>query len=272
MDLGRRRRERKRAASESEIVLGYPDGTSLRARLVDSSEGGAGIACARAPGEGARVTAGGRRARVCWEAQLADRSWRAGLSFEDAARPSAVEPEEDCYETLQLSPNADSETIQRVFRILAQRYHPDNQQTGNEEAFKRVLAAYRVLNDPEQRAAFDARRAASQEARWWIFDRYEATQGLEAEKRKRHGILGVLHARRMADPSQPFLTIRELEQLLGCPKEHLEFSLWYLKETGAVARSDNGRYAITARGVDQAEAEGWRAPERRMLEDGNPRA
>jgi curved DNA-binding protein CbpA len=41
----------------------------------------------------------------------------------------------DYYEALQLSPNADLETIERVFRMLAKRYHPDNDQTGNVDKF-----------------------------------------------------------------------------------------------------------------------------------------
>src|SRR5438105_3187548 len=41
----------------------------------------------------------------------------------------------DHYEALQLSPNADSETVDRVYRILAKRYHPDNQQTGDAARF-----------------------------------------------------------------------------------------------------------------------------------------
>ena len=32
----------------------------------------------------------------------------------------------DYYEVLQVSRNADFETIERVFRLLAKRYHPDN--------------------------------------------------------------------------------------------------------------------------------------------------
>jgi len=32
----------------------------------------------------------------------------------------------DYYEDLQISPIADLETIERVFRLLAKRYHPDN--------------------------------------------------------------------------------------------------------------------------------------------------
>ena len=43
------------------------------------------------------------------------------------------------------------------------------------------------------------------------------------------------------------------EQLLGVPREHLEFSLWYLKEQGMIVRSDSGKFQITIKGVDQAE-------------------
>ena len=37
------------------------------------------------------------------------------------------------YEDLQVSSNADIETIERVYRLLAKRYHPDNNGTGNAE-------------------------------------------------------------------------------------------------------------------------------------------
>ena len=36
----------------------------------------------------------------------------------------------DFHEVLQISPKADGETIQRVYRLLALRYHPDNRETG----------------------------------------------------------------------------------------------------------------------------------------------
>jgi curved DNA-binding protein CbpA len=45
----------------------------------------------------------------------------------------------DCYENLQISPNADMEMIERVFRLLAKRYHPDNKQTGNAENSTRLM-------------------------------------------------------------------------------------------------------------------------------------
>jgi predicted transcriptional regulator of viral defense system len=44
--------------------------------------------------------------------------------------------------------------------------------------------------------------------------------------------------------------LREIEEVLGIEKEHLEFALWYLREKGFIQRTDNGRYAITALGVE----------------------
>ena len=42
----------------------------------------------------------------------------------------------DFYEDLQVSSNADQETIERVYRLLAKRYHPDNLDCGNSEKFR----------------------------------------------------------------------------------------------------------------------------------------
>ena len=50
------------------------------------------------------------------------------------------------------------------------------------------------------------------------------------------------------------VTIRDLEELLGIEKEHLTFTIWYLREKSFVVRSDNGRFAITATGVDVYES------------------
>src|SRR5258706_18025 len=39
----------------------------------------------------------------------------------------------DYYEVLQISPNAEPETVDREFRILPARYHPANPETGDAE-------------------------------------------------------------------------------------------------------------------------------------------
>ena len=72
----------------------------------------------------------------------------------------------DYYELLQISPNADPDTVTRVFRLLARRYHPDQPDTGNEEKFREILAAYAVLSDPEKRAHYDVNHMAIRRERW----------------------------------------------------------------------------------------------------------
>ena len=47
------------------------------------------------------------------------------------------------YEILQVSPSADQETIERVYRLLAKRYHPDNLSTGDTNKFDILTKAYR---------------------------------------------------------------------------------------------------------------------------------
>jgi len=189
----------------------------------------------------------------------------AGASHsQEPAAPPAEAPAQDYYEILQVNPIAEPETIHRVYRLLAQRYHPDNQETGDLKQFTTLLEAYKVLSDPEKRAAYDVVREGTLRQRWKIFDGAESAIGREAEKRKRHGILSLLYTNRLMQPDQPAMTIPEIERLLGCPREHLEFPFWYLKESGCIQRGDNGRYTITLKGVDQAE-QGPAVPETRLL-------
>jgi len=203
-------------------------------------------------------------AHVAWCLEKSDGSFRAGLQFagsqgpkESWSRPAPKVKEEDLeedhYEVLQVSSNAHPDTIHRVYRMLAQRYHPDNKETGDAEAFKKVLAAYRVLRDNELRAAFDARRLDVQRIRWRIFENPESAHGFAAERRKRDGILSVLYTKRMNDPDHPDTSIHELEDLLGCPRDHLQVSIWYLKEKGLLRSDDRARYEISAAGVDEVE-------------------
>ncbi len=132
----------------------------------------------------------------------------------------------DYYEVLQISPNADQETVHRVYRIQAQRFHPDNLETGDAQRFRLVAEAYNVLNDPRSRASYDteyrhARGQAAQEAFM-----APPAPALEDEVQRREQILRLLYRRRCAHPDQPSLGLRELETLLGTPKANFEFSLW----------------------------------------------
>jgi curved DNA-binding protein len=160
----------------------------------------------------------------------------------------------DHYELLQISPNADPDTIHRVYRILAHRYHPDNRETGSPELFHAVSTAYKVLSDAEKRAAYDVQHAEARRLVWKIFDRANSAYSVDGEKRKRQGVLSLLYRKRVAQPDTPYLTVKDLEEMLGVPKEHLEFTLWYLKEGQYIQRLDSGRNVITLKGVDLAES------------------
>ncbi len=87
-----------------------------------------------------------------------------------------VEEPIDYYEVLQVNTSADPETIDRVYRLLAQRYHPDNQQTGDENRFRTLLEAYTVLRDPEKRARYDLLHQQRRQDRWRL-----VSSGAESE-------------------------------------------------------------------------------------------
>ena len=159
----------------------------------------------------------------------------------------------DYYEDLQVSSNADIETIERVFRLLAKRYHPDNNGTGNTEKFTRITEAYNVLSDPEKRAAFDVKYEKERVRQFKNLSEASCSEGFETDQRIRHLILSVLYVEIRKDPSYPGVGLWQLEKLIGWPEKILEFHTWYLKEKGWIKPTDTGGYAITAIGVDVVE-------------------
>lgn len=290
----RRRKPRQKPGRPDEsiwVLLHNVRGATseVRAKVLDASESGIGIETECRMESNAVVTVEGQvgpngfigkaRARVV-DCKPFGGLFRAGLEFESAfengnGAASSGEAVPDYYEVLQISPNADPDMIHRVYRLLAQRYHPDNADTGDEKAFRAITNAYKVLSEPEKRAAYDVKLHSYRQVRWRIFDQRQAAIGKVAEKSKRKGILDLLYTKRCNEPEKPAMNLHELEDLLGCPREHLEFSIWYLKENGLISRQDNGRLAVTAKGVDwaeQEEAEKLRAD--RLLEAGrgDPRA
>jgi molecular chaperone DnaJ len=63
----------------------------------------------------------------------------------------------DYYEVLEVSRDADDETIKKAYRRLAMKYHPDRN-VGDHEAevrFKEAAEAYEVLRDPHKRQRYD---------------------------------------------------------------------------------------------------------------------
>jgi len=246
----------------------------VHVRLCDASETGWGIVAPMMLDPGSIVSVAGQfatdgkprevrfRARVSWTFANPGGGFRSGLVFEQeyeagggasAPAPENMPEDVDFYEVLQINPKADMDTIHRVFRLLAQRFHPDNHESGDPEMFRKIYEAYKVLSEPAHRAAYDAQLQSIQSKRWRIFDRPQAASGVHAERKKRQGTLALLYVKRMQSSTQPGMSLPELEDLLGVPREHLEFSLWYLRENGLITRTDGGRIVITAKGVDEAE-------------------
>ena len=93
------------------------------------------------------------------------RSWRADTLTLDI-EPAKPHEENifaiDYYEILRVGPQADEDTIERVYRTLADRFHPDNPSTGDPETFLRLGEAYETLSNPAKRAEYNVVRQQHQ--------------------------------------------------------------------------------------------------------------
>ncbi len=67
----------------------------------------------------------------------------------------------DYYDVLGVSRTASSDEVQKAFRALARKHHPDvSKEAKAEEKFKEINEAYEVLKDAEKRALYDKYGAA----------------------------------------------------------------------------------------------------------------
>jgi curved DNA-binding protein CbpA len=177
-----------------------------------------------------------------------------GVHVNTAWRSHFMEPSmfTDHYEILEISPNANAETIERVFRYLAMRYHPDNHDTGDLSRFSEIVEAHNTLKDPVKRAQYDIQHKDQSGIRWKLAEEASDTKNIERDVVIQEQLLSILYVKRRQNINDPGIGEYDLERLSGCPREHLEFHLWYLKAKGLVGRLENGMLAITVEGVDQA--------------------
>ncbi|HEY4955738.1 MAG TPA: DnaJ domain-containing protein [Gemmatimonadaceae bacterium] len=157
----------------------------------------------------------------------------------------------DYYEILQVSPRADRDMIERVYRYLAHRFHPDNRETGDAERFTEIVDAYEVLSSGAKRAKYDLRYEDVREARWRLFSQETTDNDVATDRHIRLAIMSILYIVRRNNPGEPGVGMMELERLLECPEPVVRFHCWYLKENSWITRLETGFLAITALGVDR---------------------
>jgi len=168
----------------------------------------------------------------------------------------------DYYELLQISPNAELETIHRVFKMLATRYHPDNTETGDLNRFLLLNQAYETLCDANLRSSYNAVYEDHKIQPIGLFETKEFSIGVDGEANRRMGILCLLYNRRRSNPDDPGLSLLEFEAMMSFAREHLMFTMWYLKEQGLLRTDENSDFVITGAGVDYVETH---LPNNRLL-------
>ena len=173
----------------------------------------------------------------------------------------------DHYEILEISPKATPETIERVFRYLAHRFHPDTSGNNDMERFNSIVEAYNILKDDDSRTEYDIEYWKDREQTAALIEDSKDTVGDTVD---RHRLLSLFYAKRRRDMKEPGVGLAALEQITGCPMEVLEFHVWYFREKGWVKREESGMLAITAQGVDEIEAANKVACQDRLLEYSGP--
>jgi len=160
---------------------------------------------------------------------------------------------QDHYKILGLEPDANSEAILAVYSTLAAMYHPRNSETANKEKYDAVTLAYEVLSDPSTRKIFDSVRSSHDKESVVEFDATQFFDLLAKERLRRQCLLCLLYDRRRVKPFTPVLSLRQVESIMEISADELQFSTWYLKQTGLISSDDKGNLMISVRGMDYLE-------------------
>ena len=257
---GLRQEERNATDCVVELTWKSEHGEKLfgHCRAIDITENGVAVECPEALPVLSSVIIWAPTFHVAALAQVRHCTWQSsiyvlGLRF--LARTTTVQSDPyaaDHYELLRLSPGAEPEAVERVYRKLAKRFHPDNPETGDAETFLRIAEAYRVLSDPKKRCEYDSERVAGRNSPRFQFRSAEFFTGVLGEQNRRLAILCLLYRKRTSNYEFPGLSLYDLEQLTGCTQGELGFSIWYNCEKG-LARASDRDYCLTAEGVDFVE-------------------
>ncbi len=153
------------------------------------------------------------------------------------------------YELLELSASANADTVERMFRYLSTKHHPDR--GGDKEKFSNLVKAFEVLREPVSRDAYDAQLQKEKQEREGLVE-HARQAGPDVEVRKQ--LLHLFYARRRQSVGSPGIGAMSIEKEMDLPEEMLSFHLWFFREKGWIRREEDGGMSITAEGVERVEA------------------
>ena len=78
---------------------------------------------------------------------------------------------------------------------------------------------------------------------------------VEGDLNRRLAVLTILYYRRRLYPHSPEVSLAEIEQRMGFPRDYLDFTTWYLTKKGYISRADNSDFTLTVEGVDFIETQ-----------------
>jgi curved DNA-binding protein len=160
----------------------------------------------------------------------------------------------DYYDVLQVNPSCDAKILESAYHYLAKMYHPDRPATADAEKFGEVIAAYRALRNPEDRAEYDRtyfKNGRTEAPRFPSSGDGDVQEQSAIDDADDHAtMLMFLYKRRRENAQNAGVAQYYVQDMLQCSDEHFEFHKWYLKEKGFIVVTEQGMLAITIQGVD----------------------
>lgn len=265
MQVNRRRKQRKPVQKRYSISWQDENGIKHSAQVqgTDVSDSGVGLRCPIEVRNGTLVHIQAEDGEpsgygIIRHSARKGNVYHIGLELDESQRKAAASIEmddgRDYYEFLQISPNAQPETVHRVYRFLATRYHPDNPETGDTESFLLLNRAYQVLSDPVRRAEYDQSLGTKPTRTHEVFESVDFLDGIEGELNRRLAVLSLLYRQCRSNIDKPTISLLDLEAQMGFPREYLDFTIWYLRSKKYVTQDDGAALALTSVGVDFVEA------------------
>src|SRR5205823_11260301 len=96
--------------------------------------------------------------------------------------------------------------------------------------------------------AYDVKYDSNRASVLKIFEGASASDNFDSDRRIFDGILSLLYSARRREPGRGGLGVVQMERLLGCPAEHLEFHVWHLIQKNWIQRQNTGPLPLTAAG------------------------